>query len=80
MLKNEFVGKIINSLSQIVGQSQTFFAKMMKKSAFHKKKPMRRWASAHNKSDLIFDLGQMLVDYDFEAFFRRYITDEGYCG
>ncbi len=34
MLKNEFVGKIIGSLSQIVGQSQTFFCENEEKSAF----------------------------------------------
>ena len=30
--------------------------------------------------NLIFDFGKVLVDYDFEAFFRRYITDEGIAG
>jgi epoxide hydrolase-like predicted phosphatase len=29
--------------------------------------------------NLIFDFGKVLVDYDFEAFFRRYITDEERC-
>ncbi len=29
--------------------------------------------------NLIFDFGKVLVDYDFEAFFRQYITDEERC-
>lgn len=29
--------------------------------------------------NLIFDFGKVLVDYDFEAFFRKYIPDEERC-
>lgn len=29
--------------------------------------------------NLIFDFGKVLVDYDFEAFFRKYIPDESRC-
>ena len=29
--------------------------------------------------NLIFDFGKVLVDYDFEAFFRKYIPDAERC-
>ena len=29
--------------------------------------------------NLIFDFGKVLVDYDFEAFFRKYIPDTDRC-
>ena len=29
--------------------------------------------------NLIFDFGKVLVDYDFEAFFRKYIPDTERC-
>lgn len=31
------------------------------------------------KKNLIFDFGKVLVDYDFEAFFRKYIPDTERC-